>query len=88
MNDNNKYFVVVGSARTEEEGLRLMKRLKTKAPQFDFVLYAPYGENQYYGVMMATWVPRGVALEALKLARRHVAPDAYLWACRSSGESC
>jgi hypothetical protein len=86
--DANKYFVIVGSARTREDGLRLMNRLKSKAPQHDFALYAPYGDNPYYGVMMASWVPRDVALEALQLARRDVAHDAYLWACRSSGESC
>jgi len=61
---------------------------ESKAPEYDFALYEPYGDNPYYGVMMASWVPRDVALEALRLARRDVARDAYLWACRSSGESC
>jgi hypothetical protein len=88
VNDSNKYFVIVGSARTREEGLRLMNRLKSKAPQYDFALYEPYGDNPYYGVMMASWVPHHVAMEALRLARRDVAHDAYLWACRSSGQSC
>ena len=88
VNDFNKYFVIVGSARTREEGLRLMNQLKAKAPQFDFAVYEPYGNNPYYGVMMASWVPRDVALEALRLARRDLAPDAFLWACRSSGEHC
>jgi hypothetical protein len=88
VNDSTKYFVIVGSARTREEGLRLMNQLKSKAPQYDFTLYAPYGDNPYYGVMMASWVPRDVALEALRLARRDVARDAYLWACRSSGQNC
>jgi len=88
VNDSNKYFVIVGSARSHEAGVRLMNRLKSKAPQYDFALYAPYGDNPYYGVMMASWVPRDVALQALRLARRDVAADAYLWACRSSGESC
>ena len=88
VNDANKYFVIVGSARTREEGLRLMDQFKSKAPQYDFALYAPYGDNPYYGVMMASWVPHDVALEALRLARRDVARDAYLWACRSSGQSC
>jgi len=43
--DTNKYFVIVGSARTREDGLRLMNKLKSKAPQYDFALYAPYGDN-------------------------------------------
>jgi hypothetical protein len=84
----NKYFVIVGSAKSRETGINLMKRLKAKAPQYDFALYAPYGSNPYYGVMMATWVPKDVALEALEAARRDVVPDAYLWACRSTGDSC
>ena len=88
VNDSNKYFVIVGSARTRDEGLRLMNRLKSKAPKYDFALYAPYGNNPHYGVMIASWVPRDVAMEALRLARRDVARDAYLWACRSSGERC
>ena len=88
VNDSNKYFVVVASARTESEGKRTLAALKAKAPRYDFVLYAPYGSNAYYGIMMATWVPRSVAMDALRLARRDVAPDAFLWACRSSGQSC
>lgn len=84
----NKYFVIVGSAKTREAGVELMNQLKAKAPQYDFVLYAPYGSNPYYGIMMASWVPKDVALKALKAAREDVVPDAYLWACRSTGESC
>ncbi len=86
--DANKYFVMVGSAATKDEGIRLMNKLKAKAPQYDFVLYAPYGANTYYAVMMATWVPKDVAKEALRLAQRDVARDAIIWACRSSGDSC
>ena len=88
INDSNKYFVIVASARTESEGRRTLAALKAKAPQYDFVLYAPYGSNTYYGIMMATWVPRSVAMDALRLARRDVASDAFLWTCRSSGQSC
>jgi hypothetical protein len=88
VNAYNKYFVIVGSAPTREAGLRLMNRLKSKAPRYDFALYQPYGDNPNYGVMMASWVPRDVAMEALRLARRDVVRDAYLWACRSSGQSC
>jgi hypothetical protein len=86
--DFNKYFVIVGSARTEEEGRQMLRRLKSKSPQYDFQLYAPYGSNTYYGVMMATWVPRDVAQQALEAAKRDVVADAYLWACRSTGQAC
>ncbi|WP_298826204.1 SPOR domain-containing protein [uncultured Piscinibacter sp.] len=88
VNDSNKYFVIVGSAGSEDEAIRLMNRLKAKAPKYDFVVYLPYGANPFYGVMMATWTSREVAQQALREARASVAPDAYLWACRSTGESC
>lgn len=86
--DSNKYFVIVGSTRTQEAGLRLMKRLKAASPHYDFALYAPYGDNPHFGIMMASWVSRSLADEALTRARQDVAPDAYLWACRSLGERC
>lgn len=86
--DNNKYFVIVASPRSREEGLRLLERFKAKTPQYDFALYQPYGSNTSYGVMMASWVPREIATEALRLARRDVAADAYLWSCRSTGTAC
>jgi hypothetical protein len=38
--------------------------------------------------MMATWVPRDVAQQALEAAKRDVVADAYLWACRSTGQAC
>lgn len=88
VNDSNKYFVIVGSAGSEDEAIRRMNRLKAKAPKYDFVVYLPYGTNSAYGVMMATWVSREVAQKALREARASVAPDAYLWACRSTGEAC
>jgi len=88
INDFNKYFVIVGSARSREEGVRLIERLKSLAPQYDFALFDPYGENSNYAIMIASWVPLAVAKEALQLARRDVAHDAYIWACRSSGAEC
>lgn len=86
--DANKYFVIVGSSDTEEEGRQLMEKLKAKAPKYDFALYGPYGANTHYGIMMASWVPKEIAQEALRIAHQEVAKDAYLWACRSTGESC
>lgn len=88
VNDSNKYFVIVGSAGSEDAAVKLMNQLKAKAPKYDFVLYLPYGANASYAVMMATWVSRGVAQKALREARASVVSDAYLWACRSTGESC
>jgi hypothetical protein len=88
INNYNKYFVIVGSASTREDGLRLMNSLKSRTPRYDFALYEPYGANPNYGIMMASWVPRDVALKALGIARRTVSHDSYLWACRSTGNSC
>lgn len=88
VNDSNKYFVIVGSASSEQAAVALMNRLHRKAPQYDFVVFMPYGANPSYGVMMATWVSKEVAQQALRAARQSVVPDAYLWACRSGGDSC
>lgn len=88
VNDSNKYFVIVGSASSEQAAVALMNRLHRKAPQYDFVVFMPYGANPSYGVMMATWVSRDVAQQALRAARQAVVPDAYMWACRSGGDSC
>lgn len=88
VNDSNRWFVIVGSAKSEQEAIGLMNRLKARAPQHDFVVYMPYGQNPYYSVMMATWVSREVADKALRAARADVVAGAYLWKCPSSGESC
>lgn len=88
VNDSNKYFVIVGSAASQQAAVDLMNRLHKKAPQYDFVVFLPYGANPSYGVMMATWVAKDVAQQALRAARKSVVPDAYIWACRSGGESC
>jgi hypothetical protein len=86
--DDNRWFVIVASPQTEAEGRRLMNRFKSKAPQYDFALYQPYAGNSYYAIMMASWVDETVARQALRDARRDVAAGAYLWRCRSSGDSC
>jgi hypothetical protein len=84
----NKYFVIVASAPSVEAALAEMLRLKRKAPQYDFVVYAPYGTNLYYGIMIATWVSREVAQQALAFARRDVKPDAFIWKCPQEGSVC
>jgi hypothetical protein len=84
----NKYFVIVGSVSTLEAGLAEMDRLKRRAPNYDFVLYEPYGDNIRYGIMMATWVSFDVARKVLALAKRNVNPQSYIWACRHEGNRC
>jgi len=84
----NKYFVIVSSVKTYEGALSEVRRLKLKAPQFDFVAYAPYGDNTFYGIMMATWVRYSVAKEAVANAKKYVAGDSYIWKCPNEGDRC
>ncbi len=86
VNNNNKYFVLVASVFSASDAAREIDRLKSKAPQYDFVAYAPYQGNPAYAIMMATWVSKEVAYQALEEARRDVAGDAFVWKCPQSGE--
>lgn len=86
--DSNKYFVIVASAISASEARSKMYELKRRNPNFDFVVYAPYGNNPYRGIMMASWVDRATAHEVRALARRYVASDSYIWACKSEGRFC
>lgn len=85
----NRNFVMVASVGSAEEAFATVRRFKEKAPQFDFVAYAPYDEEKpSYAIMMATWVSWSVAKRALADAREHVAPDAIIWSCRGLGDRC
>lgn len=86
--DDNRYFVIVASPESEQEGLRKLDELKSTSPDYDFHLYPPYGANTHYAVMIASWVSRDLAYEVLGIAKRDVASDAYPWRCRSRGDSC
>lgn len=79
VNDTNKYFVIVASTLSEDEGIRVIKEFAEKTPQYKFALYPRYGDNCYFAVMMATWVSKDVKDKALALARRDVEPEAYPW---------
>ncbi len=84
----NKHFVMVASAPSYETAVSEMKRLKRKAPQYDFVVYAPYRSNPNYAIMMATWIPYSLAKRVLELAKRDVNPGSIIWSCRSEGNDC
>lgn len=84
----NKHFVMVASASSLDAAIREMNRLKSKAPQYDFVVYGPYQGNPNYAIMMATWVPFAVAKDALENAKKDVSPGSMIWSCRSEGDSC
>jgi hypothetical protein len=84
----NKHFVMVASTPSFESAVDEMNRLKRKAPQYDFVVYAPYGSNPNYAIMMAAWVPYDLAKRVLKLAKREVNPGSIIWSCRHEGNQC
>ncbi len=84
----NKHFVMVASTPSYDTAIKEMKRLKRKAPQYDFVVYAPYRSNPNYAIMMATWVPYDLAKRVLKLAKRDVNPGSIIWSCRHEGNDC
>ena len=84
----NKHFVIVSSVKSYEGALSEVRRLKSRAPQFDFVAYGPYKGNPYHAIMMATWVPYSVAKDALANAREFVNRDSYIWSCPDEGENC
>jgi hypothetical protein len=85
--DKNKYFVIVASASTEGEGNKRLSELKSNHPAYDFELYAPYGSNRSYGIMIASWVSRERANEALAAAKK-IEPTSFVWSCRGAGEEC
>lgn len=85
--DKNKYFVIVGSAASEASGRERMADLKRKHPKYDFELFAPYGTNRSYGIMIATWTSAERAHEALEEAKK-IDPTSFIWACRGTGDEC
>src|SRR5205807_2274740 len=85
--DKNKYFVIVGSAPNEAQGEKKMKELKAKHPEYDFELFGPYGSNTSYGIMIASWVSRERAAEALQAAKK-IEPTSFTWSCRGTGDAC
>lgn len=84
----NKHFVMVASTQSYETAVDEMNRLKKKAPQYDFVVYAPYGSNPNFAIMMAAWVPYDLAKRVLKLAKRDVNRGSIIWSCRHEGNDC
>jgi hypothetical protein len=86
--DANKNFVMVSSVSSEQDAIKEVKRLKRRAPQFDFIAYGPYRGNPSYAIMMATWVSDSVAAAALKDAKEFVSAGSIIWSCRERGSYC
>jgi hypothetical protein len=79
----NKSFVIVGPDATEAEGRQLMQALKVSHRQYDFELYEPYGTNTNYGIMMASWVSKQRAAEALQAAKQ-IERTSFIWECSAT----
>jgi len=88
VNKANKHFVMVASVGSPQDAINEAKRLKRRAPQFDFVAYSPYAGNPSYAIMMATWVPWTVAKQALADAQKYVNSGSLIWSCRKEGSNC
>lgn len=86
--DANKDFVMISSVGSQEDAIKEVKRLKRKAPQFDFIAYGPYRGNPNFAIMMATWVSNSVAQAALKDAQKYVSRGSMIWSCRERGSYC
>lgn len=84
----NKYFVIASSVRTYEQALQEAKRLKRRAPELNYVVYGPYGDNPYHAIMVATWLSKADAQIALAQTREALRMDARIWACPREGEYC
>ena len=85
----NQYWVDVGYATDLAEGKRKLASLKERYPEFDFALYAPFGRNDKWNIVMASWVSRQEAEAVLAEAKR-INPTSFIWrACSSmKGNEC
>lgn len=94
INDTNKHFVIIASRTSVASGIRAIDEFAVKLPHMDFALYDRYWKedgtrSKWYGVMLATWVSRDVAAEALKIAREELGvSDAYCWRYPDGGNEC
>ncbi len=88
LTEGNKHFVIVASVLNGSAAIAQANRLKRRHPDLDFAVYAPYFNNPYHGIMMATWVDYSTAREALTVAQKRIASDAYIWSCKSEGRFC
>lgn len=84
----NKYFVIASSVLTYEQALQEAKRLKRRAPELDYVVYGPYGDNPYHAIMVATWLSKAEAVSALQQTKKALRMEAVIWACPNEGDYC
>ena len=85
----NQYWVNVDYANNREDGERKLSLLKRQYPTYDFALYRPFGRNDKWNIVMATWVSEQEAQSILDIARS-INPTSFLWrACSAmNGDQC
>jgi hypothetical protein len=74
----NTWFVIAGSHLTEEEAKREAEQIRQKG--FSADVYAPYGDNQYYAVVIGAMLtlPEAQQLRT-KAIEAGLRRDTYLW---------
>lgn len=85
----NQYWVDVGYATSLADGERKLAELKERNPDYDFALYAPFGRNDKWNIVMASWVSQQEAEKVLSVAKK-INPTSFIWrACsQSKGNEC
>ena len=85
----NQYWVNVGYARSKAEDSKKLAELKAGYPNHDFALYVPFGRNNKWNIVFASWVSEHEAEMALQAAKA-INPTSFLWrACQSmKGDEC
>lgn len=83
--NENRYFVVAASPATEAEAnSQYMARASTN-PNIDLVIFAPYGSNNHYSLMMGTWLSKSAADRVIRIAvQLGIQPKPYLWRLNSA----
>lgn len=76
----NVYYVIAGSHLKYEDARKQADDVNARFPQFKAEVYAPYGGNLYYGVVIGALLPRADAKAVQTDAVRAGLPkDTYLW---------
>jgi hypothetical protein len=74
----NDYWLVVGAAKSEDEGRQLLSYLKLQHPKYGFALFSPSTQGGLWGVMLATWISREEAQRLLPEALE-INSHSFIW---------
>lgn len=77
-NISNGWFVIVGSHKNELDAENQAKQFQNKG--YDARVYPPFGNNEYFGVVIGAYLPINIARELRDKAVNDGLPkDSYLW---------